>query len=404
MELLGDPQRTAPVVQITGTNGKGSTAIMVDALLRSVGLRTGRFTSPHLNNITERICIDGEPISDDEFDDLWAHLKPYVEMVDALAIDGVPMTFFEVMTGLAYLAFADAPVDVMVIEVGMGGTWDATNVADATVAVITPIDLDHTHLLGDTIAQIAAEKAGIIKWETTAIIAEQAPEALAVLLERCEAEDAEVRLAGDDFALLEHRNAIGGQLVTLRNGDAEHAGIFLPLHGEHMARNATLAVAAVSALLGRELLDEVIIDAFDEVRAPARLEIVNAEPPVIIDTAHNPHGVQATLAAFSTAFQVQPLTVLIAMMRDKAVADVLRLIAPLAARVVCTQVSGTDRALSTAELAELATEIFGAERVEAVRDVSEALETAMELATEAEGGVLVLGSVYLAGEVRALLR
>ncbi|MDR0436370.1 MAG: bifunctional folylpolyglutamate synthase/dihydrofolate synthase [Propionibacteriaceae bacterium] len=403
IELLDDPQRTAPVVQITGTNGKGSTAIMIDALLRAAGLRTGRFTSPHLNNITERICIDGEPISDDEFDDLWSRLKPYVELVDGMAIDGVPMTFFEVMTALAYLAFADTPVDVMVIEVGMGGSWDATSVADAEVAVIAPIDLDHTQLLGGTIAEIAAEKAGIIKWGTTAVIARQQPEALEVLLARCEAENAEALLEGEDFSLFGRTNAIGGQVVSVSSGDTDHRGVFLPLYGAHMAHNAALAVSAVEALLGRPLPDDVIADAFDAVHAPARLELVSADPPVVLDTAHNPHGVAATLAAFAEAFQVRPVTVLLGMMRDKAVDEVLRLIEPLAAHLVCTQASGTDRALPAVELADMAAAVFGPARVEAIRDASEALEAALDQAAVSEGGVLVLGSVYLAGEVRALL-
>ncbi|MDR1354835.1 MAG: bifunctional folylpolyglutamate synthase/dihydrofolate synthase [Propionibacteriaceae bacterium] len=400
VELLDDPQRTAPVVQITGTNAKGSTAIMIDALLRAVGLRTGRFTSPHLMNITERICIDGEPISDDDFDDLWERLKPYAALVDAMAIGGVSMTFFEVLTGMAYLAFADAPVDVMVIEVGMGGAWDATNVADAEVAVICPIALDHMQLLGATVAEIANEKAGIIKWGATAVIAEQQPTAMQVLLARCATESAEMVLEGDDFALVSRTGAIGGQMIEVRSGSSEHMGVFLPLYGAHMARNATLAVAAAEALLGRELSTELIADAFGNVHVWARLELLNSEPPVVLDTAHNPHGVQASLSAFVETFALRSVTVLIAMMRDKAVAEVLRLIEPVAAQLVCTQVSGSDRALDADELAAMAVSIFGDDRVETVRDVTEALETAMEIATEAEGGVLVIGSVYLAGEVR----
>jgi dihydrofolate synthase/folylpolyglutamate synthase len=195
-DLLGNPERSCPVILITGTNGKGSTAIMIDALLRHLGLRVGRFSSPHLVNLTERICIDGEPIADEVFDELVAQVSPMIELVDAQAIDGISMTFFEVMTGLAYAAFADAPVDVAVVEVGMGGTWDATNIVDADVAVVAPIDLDHTNLLGATIAEIAVEKAGIIKPGSRAVLAAQSAEAAPVLLARCAEVGAEVRQIG----------------------------------------------------------------------------------------------------------------------------------------------------------------------------------------------------------------
>jgi dihydrofolate synthase/folylpolyglutamate synthase len=398
-DLLDDPQRSAPVIHIAGTNGKGSTAIMCDALLRAAGLRTGRFSSPHLIDITERVCIDGEPISEDEFDDNYERLRPYVQLVDAQAIDGVPMTFFEVITGLAFLIFADSPVDVMILEVGMGGAWDATNVADAAVAIITPIDLDHTHLLGNTIAEIATEKAGIIKLDSVVVVAEQQPEADEIIAARAALEGAELRRAGIDFDVVERAVAVGGQVLRLASGRTQIPDAFLPLHGVHMAHNAALAVAAVEALVGQSLDPDLVRDGLEAAYAPARLELVNTTPPVVVDTAHNPHGVRATLEGAAEAYGMDPLIVVLAMMRDKNVREVLELLDEVAHTLVVTQVSDNPRALPADELAALAGSILGADRVEMARDSSEALDIAMELAEDA-GGVLVLGSVYLAGEIK----
>ncbi|MCL2783799.1 MAG: Mur ligase family protein, partial [Propionibacteriaceae bacterium] len=336
MDVLGRPERAAPVISITGTNGKGSTAIMIDALLRASGLRVGRFASPHLQDVTERISIDGAPISTERFDEIWDEIEPLVAMVDERAIDGVMCTFFEVLTAMAYVAFADAPVDVAVMEVGMGGRWDATSVADAAVAVVAPIDLDHTQYLGDTIAKIAAEKAGIIKAEAVAVLAGQTPEAAQVLAKRCLDVGAKMVREGQDFGLLERELAAGGQVIRLLSSDGPVGDLFLPLHGAHMAHNAALAVAACEALLGRALDPEVIQQGFDDVVAPARLELVHDDPPVVLDTAHNPHGVRATLAGVEEAFAFAPLIAVLAMMADKAVLDVLDLLEPEVATLVVT--------------------------------------------------------------------
>jgi folylpolyglutamate synthase/dihydropteroate synthase len=264
-ELLGDPQRAYPVIHVTGTNGKGSTTAMIESLLRAAGLRTGRYTSPHLTSLTERITIDGEPVSDERFDELWAELEPYVAIVDAQEIDGVACTFFEIMTAMAFAAFADAPVDVAVIEVGLGGTWDATNVADAGVAVVTPIDLDHTHLLGTTVAEIAREKAGIIKPGAHAILAGQSLEAAQVLLERCAEVGALPQREGIDFGVLGRQLAVDGQLVRLNGAEGPVEDVFIPLHGAHQASNAALALAAVEAFLGLKGLNaDVARDGFAE--------------------------------------------------------------------------------------------------------------------------------------------
>jgi len=405
MQLLGDPQRAQPVIQITGTNGKGSTAIMIDALLRAAGLRTGRFCSPHLQDLTERIAIDGEPIDEAVFDDVWDELAPLVAMVDDRRIDGIACTFFEVMTALSYAAFADAPVDVAVMEVGMGGRWDATSVADAAVAVVAPIDFDHMQYLGSTIAEIAGEKAGIIKPGGVAVVAAQRPEASEVLAARCSEIGATMMREGDDFGLIDRRLAAGGQVIRVLTGDGPVGDLFLPLHGAHMAHNAALAVAAVEAMLGRPLSPDVIQAGFDDVRAPARLELVATDPPVVLDTAHNPHAVRATLAALEEAFGFAPVIGVLAMMRDKAVADVLALLEPEMAMLVVTQVHDSPRAMPAGELATLAGDVFGDERVVLAPDAAAAIKQARAIASEAgeQSGVVVLGSVYLAGEVRELL-
>ena len=404
--LMADPQTTAPVVQITGTNGKGSTAILIDALLRACGLRTGRFASPHLVDLTERICLDGEPISDERFDEVWRDNAGLIDLVDERAVEGIPLTFFEAMTGLAYAAFADAPVDAMVMEVGMGGTWDATSVADAAVAVLAPVDLDHTQYLGTTVEAIAREKAGIVKATSVAVVAEQAPEAMAVIADRCAEVGAPMVVEGTDFGVLDRQVAAGGQVVRLLAGDGPVDDLFLPLYGEHMAHNAALAVAAVEALIGRALGPETIQAGFDQVVAPARLEVVHTGPPVVLDTAHNPHGVRATLAGAEEAFAFAPLVGVLAMMADKDVDGVLELLEPFVNTLVVTQVSGNPRALPVEDLAEAAVGVFGLDRVEQTPTSQAALDVAMRLATRAgdRSGVLVLGSVYLAGEVRALLR
>ncbi|WP_300079259.1 folylpolyglutamate synthase/dihydrofolate synthase family protein [Propioniciclava sp.] len=406
VELLGEPQRGYPVIQIAGTNGKGSTALMIEALLRAAGLRVGRFSSPHLVDLTERIAIDGEPLSAEAFDALYADVLPLVEMVDAHAIDGIPMTFFEVMTGLAYEAFAQAPVDVAIVEVGLGGVTDATNVADADVAVLCPIDLDHTHLLGTTPEQIAREKAGIIKPGGIAVSAEQRPDVLAVLAERCAAAGVRLLVEGRDFSLIERSAAVGGQVLRLDTADGPVGDLFLPVFGAHMAANAALAVAAVEAFLGgRALAADVLAEGFAHVEAPARLEVVRRSPAVVLDTAHNPHGVAATLAGAEEAFGFAPLIAVVGMMADKDVRGVLELVEEFAQSVVCTQVASTTRGLPAAELAETASEVFGADRVHVRAGLPEALELAVGLADDAGAGagVLVLGSVILAGETRALL-
>ena len=406
-ELLGDPQRAYPVIHLTGTNGKGSTAAMIDALLRAAGLRTGRFSSPHVMSVTERIALNGEPISEDRFDEIYRELEPYIELVDDRQIDGVAMTFFEIITAMAYAAFADAPVDVAIVEVGLGGSWDATNVADGDVAVITPIDIDHAHLLGETITESAREKAGIIKPGAQAILAGQPIEAAHVLLERCAEVGALAQREGLEFGVLERMPAVGGQLLRLNAAEGPVGDIFLPLYGSHQAANAAQALAAVEAFLGMKALDpEVVREGFATVAMPGRMEVVRRSPTVVLDAAHNPHGARAAAAAVTEAFEFTPLIGVIGAMADKDVRGVLEIWSGVMQQVVVTQVASTSRGMPAEELAVLAAEVFGAERVTVAPRLDDAIETAVTLA-ESDGvgapGVLVTGSVVLVGEARTLL-
>jgi len=405
VELLGDPHRSAPVVHITGTNGKGSTAIMVDALLRAQGLRTGLYASPHLVDVTERICVDGRPVTAEVFDEAWEQIRPFVEMVDEQRIDGIRMTFFEVLTGLAFAIFADAPVDVVVLEVGMGGSWDATNVADATVAVITPIAVDHTDYLGSTPAEIAVEKAGIIKPESVAVLAGQAPDVARILVERAATVGAKVVAEGIDFSLLDRAPGVGGQVLRFDYAGGTVQDVLLPLYGAHMAHNAALALAAVEALHGdRPIESEVVVAGFGDVVAHARLERVRTSPPVVLDTAHNPAAVAATINAAVEAFAFAPLVVVLGVMRDKDVAGILGALLDETDHLVATQPPGP-RGLAAAELGEVAQGLLGEDHLVVRADLSDAIETAVAIADESgpTAGVLILGSVALAGQARALL-
>ncbi|MDR2973823.1 MAG: bifunctional folylpolyglutamate synthase/dihydrofolate synthase [Propionibacteriaceae bacterium] len=405
MGLLGEPQESAPVIQITGTNGKGSTAIMIDALLRAQGLRTGRYVSPHLIDPRERINVDGQPISEEDFDRVWTDIEPYVRMVDAQLIDGIAMTGFEVLTAMAYAAFADAPVDVQVVEVGMGGSWDATTVADADVAVFTPISLDHMEYLGDDVEQIAAEKAGIIKANSHVVIAGQEPAAAKAILHRCAELGVPVSREGVDFTLLDRQLAVGGQVIRLESATGPVGDVYLPAYGAAMAANAVLAVGAVEALDGMRGLDpKVIEDGFGQVRVPARTERVHVAPPIVIDTCHNPAAVASTLDSVDEAFAFAPQIAVWGMMADKQIEAVLRLVEPRVSSIVVTQ-AVTSRAMPAVELGRMATDIFGANRVIVRSDLAAAIDEAVRLADDAGAGagILLAGSVALAGQARALL-
>jgi dihydrofolate synthase / folylpolyglutamate synthase len=408
MDVLGEPQHAFPAIHVTGTNGKTSTARMIEALLTAMELRTGRFGSPHLQSITERISIDGAPVPADRFVAVHEEIKPYVELVDAR--EEHRLSFFEVLTGMAYAAFADAPVDAAIVEVGMGGTWDATNVIDARVAVITPIDLDHTDRLGTTTEQIAKEKAGIVKPGSVVVLAQQPVEAAAVVLRRAGEVDATVAREGLEFGVMAREVAVGGQLVTLRGLGGEYPEVFLPLHGGHMAHNAAVALAAVEAFLGagprRPLDAEVVREAFAAVTSPGRLEVVRTSPTVILDAAHNPAGARAAAAAVGEAFAFSRLIGVVGVSGDKDVRGLLEAFEPLFTEIVVTR-NSTHRAMDVDALAALAVEVFGEERVQVEPSLDDAIEEAIALAEEeheyAAAGVLVTGSVITAGEARLLL-
>lgn len=409
-DLLGRPQDAYPVIHLTGTNGKTSTSRMIEALLRVLDLRTGRFTSPHLERITERIAIDGEPLADDAFVRAFNDVAPYTHLVDA--DQPHPLSFFETVVGMAYAAFADAPVDVAVVEVGMGGGWDATNVMDAAVAVVLPVAVDHAKYLGSTPAQIAVEKAGIIKPGSIAVLAEQSPEVAEVLLARVQEVGASVVRAGVEFGVLDRAAAVGGQVVGLQGLRGRYDEVFLPLHGAHQAENAAVALAAVEAFLGgsEPIGDDVVRAAFAAVTSPGRLEVVRRSPTVVLDAAHNPHGAEATAAALEDSFRFSPLIGVIGVMVDKDAEPLLAAFEPHLAHVVITR-NSTERAMPVEDLAALAREVFGEERVTVVPRLDDALDAAMALAEAGEafgdpmgaGAVLVTGSVVTAGEARSLL-
>jgi len=406
VHLLGDPQHAYPVVHLTGTNGKTSTSRMIDALLRARGLRTGRFTSPHVESMTERISIDGEPIPEEGFVEAYHDVAPFAAIVDS---EGeYPLSFFETVVGMAYAAFADAPVDAAIVEVGMGGSWDATNVVDAKVAVITPISVDHAKYLGERPEDIALEKAGIIKPGTTVVTAEQPPAVMEVLLERAAEVGATVLREGVDFGVVHRVPAVGGQMLRIQGLRAEYAEVFLPLYGAHQGQNAALALAAVEAFAGDEPLDaELVHEAFAETTSPGRLEIIRRSPTIVLDAAHNPHGARATAEALEDSFTFNPLVGVVGVMTDKDYEGVLAAFEHVFAEIVCTQ-NSTPRAMPAEELAEAARGIFGSDRVHVAPRLDDAIEKAATLAETGgvygSGGVLVTGSVITVGEARAMLK
>ncbi|MBV9090638.1 MAG: bifunctional folylpolyglutamate synthase/dihydrofolate synthase [Mycobacteriaceae bacterium] len=421
LEMLGSPQHGYPSIHIAGTNGKTSVARMVDALLTALHRRTGRTTSPHLQSAVERIAIDNEPISPARYVQVYREIEPYVQLVDAQsqAAGGPAMSKFEVVTGMAFAAFADAPVDVAVVEVGLGGRWDATNVVSAPVAVITPIGIDHAEYLGDDIADIAAEKAGIITkqpdtlvpTDTVAVIGRQAPAAMEVLLAQTVRTDAAVAREDSEFAVLSRHVAVGGQLLTLQGLGGVYDDIFLPLHGEHQAHNAAIALAAVEAFFGAGAERQLDIDAvragFAAVASPGRLERVRSAPTVFLDAAHNPAGAQALARALQTEFDFRYLVGVIAVMADKDVAGILAALQPVIDEVVVTQ-NGSPRAMGVDELADAAVARFGPERVVAAATLPDAIETATALVEDASeaglagAGIVITGSVVTAGAARTL--
>ena len=460
VSVLGDPQRSYPVIHITGTNGKTSTARMIESLLRARGLRTGLFTSPHLSSIRERIVIDGQLVSAEAFVTAYEELAPYLALVDGRQAS--QLSFFEVLTGMAFAIFADVPVDVAIVEVGLGGTWDATNIADGAVAVVTPVSLDHTAYLGGTVEEIAADKAGIIKPGAVAVLAQQSLPAAEALLRRVVTVGASVVREGLEFVVLNRDLAVGGQRLDLRGLRADYTDIALPLFGAYQASNAAVALAAVEAFAtgtplpgqasdaeapdnrsadeaaapageaegddspnidpdrvtasldadessGGALGQDLVRAAFAQVTSPGRLEVVRRSPVVVLDAAHNPAGMEAAMEAVTEAFTFAALVGVLAVSADKDVPGILDQLEPVISELVVTR-NSSDRSMDPGKLAEVAASVFGPERVHLARRLDDALEMAVGLADDASGdegltrtGVLVTGSVITAGDARALL-
>jgi len=469
MDLLGEPQRSAPVIHIAGTNGKTSTARMIETLLRTFGLSTGLFTSPSLDCITERVQINGKPVTREKFVEAYRDIEPYLVLIDreSETAGGPPVTMFEAMTALAFACFADTPVDVMVIECGMGGTWDATNVVSPAVTVITPIGLDHMEYLGDTIEQIAAEKAGILAERVPAVMARQEAEVAAVLMRHCAALSAIPVREGVEFALLERRLALGGQQFSVQGLGGEYNEIYLSLHGEHQAANAAVALAAVESFLGasqvvslvegeaidvgealdvdvmdesdsyvensyaeepiievesgeadaddqvkpqlprsRQLNVDTVREGFAGVTSPARMERVRTGPTVIVDAAHNPHGAAATAAALVESFDFEEIVAVVAVLEGKDAAGLLAALEPAVTTIIATR-NSSPRSMSAEALGEIAAAVFGEERVEIAPTLPAGIERAIAIADSAPTlgttGIVALGSVITAADARRLL-
>jgi dihydrofolate synthase / folylpolyglutamate synthase len=411
MDVLGSPQRAYPAIHLTGTNGKTSTARMIDALLRAHGLHTGRYTSPHLETVRERISLDGEPISEERLVATYEEVAPLADLIDARNTE--PLTYFDLTTAMAYSAFADAPVDIAVVEVGLGGEEDATNVIEAGVCVMTPIGLDHTEWLGDTIEDIAWAKAGIIHKGATVISALQTEEAARPILERCAEMGATLAREGSEFGVVERNQAVGGQVLTLQGLGGVYEEVFLPLFGAHQAQNAALALAAVEAFLGagkgKQLEADLVREGFAQVDSPGRLERVRSAPTILLDGAHNPHGMAATASALEEEFAFRHLVAVVAVLADKDVSGLLDLLEPVAARIVVTQ-NSSPRSMPVDELAQVATEIFGEDRVTVAQNMPDAIEEAVVIAEEDTSGelsgvgVLITGSVVTVADARKLLK
>ena len=417
MDLLGHPEQSFRVVHITGTNGKGSTARMVESICRHYGLRTGLYTSPHVESITERICIDGQRLSDDEFVDIWDQIKDFVDLVDAKSVEqgGPKMSFFEVLTAMAIWAFADAPVDVAVVEVGMGGRWDATNVLDGDASIIGPVDMDHMQWLGDTVEQIAGEKAGIVKPNSTVIVGPQTHETVLPIIEDAVREQGAQGLVrdGQEMEVVSRQPAVGGQVATLRTPNGVYEQVPIAMFGEHQAHNALSALAAAEVVIpvNGPLDGDVVAEALGSVKVPGRIEDVRTSPTIIVDGGHNIQAVTALREAIEENFSFQHLIGVVSMMADKEVEAVLGILEPMLDTIVVTQNSWTSRVMSAEDLEKIAIDVFGPDRVIRKDFLPDAIQAAVDLADESDEtgigygqGVLVCGSFVTAGDARHLLK
>ncbi|MFY7862845.1 MAG: bifunctional folylpolyglutamate synthase/dihydrofolate synthase [Rhodoluna sp.] len=401
VELLGDPQKSYRVIHITGTNGKTTTTRIIERILRELGLRTGRFTSPHLVRLNERMAIDGEPVGDQQMAEVWADIEPILALVDAEleAAGDTKLTFFEALAVLGFAVFADAPVDVLVLEVGMGGEWDSTNVANGDVAVFTPISIDHAERLGNTVGEIAKTKSGIIKPGAIVVSSAQPAEALEVLEAKSASIAERIAVYGRDFEVLDVEPDVTGQRFSVKTLTSEYRDLFLPLHGEYQAENAALAISAVEAFFGasNRLFDDVLRVAIADSTSPGRLQVVSRNPLTILDAAHNPGGAEVLARAMKKSFGAPETVAVVSILADKDAAALLEALDETAKTFIITQ-SSSPRAIEVDELAQIARNVFGAERVK----TAESALTAMTLARREvsdNGAILVTGSITLVGDV-----
>ena len=404
-DILGSPQLTYPTIHVAGTNGKTSTSRMIDSMLFEMGLRTGRFTSPHLESYLERISINGQPISAAELIFYYNDISPYLELMDSKFEN--PISFFEAITALAFAAFAEHPIDVGVIEVGMGGEWDATNVVEAGVSVITPIGLDHMEYLGNTLTEIAKTKGGILKSGGFGVLAQQEPEAAIELLRRAAEVGIDVAREGVEYSLTSRAVAVGGQLISVKGLNESFDDIFLPLHGKHQAANAATALVAVEAFFGDTALDHDAVRAgFAAVTSPGRCEVVHRDPTILLDAAHNPHGAKALAETISNEFTFDEVIGVVASFGDKDVRGILLLLEPIMNEIIVTT-NSSPRAMKLSDLEKLANEIFGKDRVTAIESLSAAIDQAIKDAkrplSDESVGILITGSVITVGESRAII-
>jgi dihydrofolate synthase / folylpolyglutamate synthase len=407
VDALGSPQLSYPTVHIGGTNGKTSTSRMVDALFSELEYRTGRFTSPHLESFLERISIKGEAITPAELIATYNDIALYLDLIDSRS--DFPISYFEALTAIAFVAFAEHPVDIGIIEVGMGGDWDATNIVQSAVSVLMPIGLDHMEYLGETIEEIARTKSGIIKSESHVVLAAQEPEVARILLEKVIEKSAIPYREGLEFALIKRDIAVGGQLISVRGVHSQYTDIYLPLHGAHQAANAAVAIATVEAFVGVALDEELVRAAFASVSSPGRLEILHRDPTVIIDAAHNPHGATALADTIRNEFDFESIFCVLGILGEKDARGVLKALEPVVDRLIVTK-SDSPRALPVAELFAEAVQIFGNDRVFKEDDLNSAITYAMEQATlinqvsDGVSAVVITGSVITAGSAREILR
>ena len=406
VDILGSPQLSYPTIHVGGTNGKTTTSRMIDSLLFEMGLRTGRFTSPHLESYLERISINGQPIDAKELIFSFNDISPYLDLMDSKFEN--PISFFEAITALAFAAFAEHPIDVGVIEVGMGGQWDATNVVAADVSVITPIGLDHMEYLGSTISEIAATKAGIIKEHGFIVLAQQTPEAAVELLRRAAEVGADVAREGLEYSIDSRAIAVGGQLISITGLRGHYDDIFLPLHGKHQASNAAAALIAVEAFFGEQDLDiDAVRAGFANVTSPGRCEVIHRDPTIILDAAHNPHGAKAIAETMQSEFTFDEVTGIVALMADKDALGILQALEPVVNLVIVTT-NSSERSMNVADLSKLATQVFGADRVFEEETLEGAIDRAVKDSvrplSDESLAILITGSVVTVGEARTAVR